>query len=363
MCERVFRGNIVFASKFGEYEIIENGFIVVSNNIIVGVYSELPEMYSEARIFDYGDKLIIPGFTDLDLKSKENSEYSDREFAIASYTELVRSARENGTTRAVIDGTIYIESNMVLMDLVSKAGLGAFVSKTSVDQNSPRDYIEDLKRSKSNAEEFFIMTSNKHEIVKPLATIDLGSQCSRELRSELINMTKRFGAKLKLDSNWKSKDEITDCLNSLESDSIAVVNIEPKLISEIESISGKSLSISCSAEQDIDSLDIENGLKSGINFGLSSSNTSILETISRLKDRGLSFPELFYMATKGGGAFFGKIGSFETGYEFDALIIDDSKLENAEKMSIEERLERCFKTGGKGQITDIYVSGQKSLGL
>ena len=38
----------------------------------------------------------------------------------------------------------------------------------------------------------------------------------------------------------------------------------------------------------------------------------------------LTLPEALYMATKGGGAFFGKVGSFEPGYQFDAVVLDDS---------------------------------------
>ena len=33
----------------------------------------------------------------------------------------------------------------------------------------------------------------------------------------------------------------------------------------------------------------------------------------------LTLSEAFYMATKGGGKFFGKVGSFEKGCELDAL--------------------------------------------
>ena len=38
----------------------------------------------------------------------------------------------------------------------------------------------------------------------------------------------------------------------------------------------------------------------------------------------LTLEEVFYMATRGGGEFFGKAGSFEPGYEFDAVVLDDS---------------------------------------
>ena len=47
--------------------------------------------------------------------------------------------------------------------------------------------------------------------------------------------------------------------------------------------------------------------------------------------------EAFYMATKGGGSFFGKVGSFEEGYEFDALVIDDSRLNSVNDYTMKER--------------------------
>lgn len=60
---------------------------------------------------------------------------------------------------------------------------------------------------------------------------------------------------------------------------------------------------------------------------------------STLED--LTDKEAFYMATMGGGKFFGKAGSFEKGYKFDAVILNDSKLLHPQKLSIAERLERA----------------------
>ena len=56
----------------------------------------------------------------------------------------------------------------------------------------------------------------------------------------------------------------------------------------------------------------------------------------------LKSEEAFYMATKGGGSFFGKVGSFEEGYEFDAVVLDDSRLESSRQMSVKDRLERMI---------------------
>ena len=53
----------------------------------------------------------------------------------------------------------------------------------------------------------------------------------------------------------------------------------------------------------------------------------------------LTLSEAFWIATKSAGQFFGKIGSFEPGYEFDALVINDSEL-NHDNYSLLHRLER-----------------------
>ena len=60
------------------------------------------------------------------------------------------------------------------------------------------------------------------------------------------------------------------------------------------------------------------------------------------KAKPLSFSESFYLATKGGGSFFGKVGSFEEGYSFDALVLDDSIEPAAHSMGSKDRLERAF---------------------
>ena len=74
------------------------------------------------------------------------------------------------------------------------------------------------------------------------------------------------------------------------------------------------------------------------------------------------FPEAFYMATKGGGEFFGRVGSFETGYEFDAIVLDDSALVHPQPLTVAQRLERAvyLSLDTKG-ITAKYVQGMQVL--
>ena len=73
----------------------------------------------------------------------------------------------------------------------------------------------------------------------------------------------------------------------------------------------------------------------------------------------LTIEEAFYMATKGGGAFFGKVGSFEPGYEFDAVVCDDSCLEHPQPLTVKQRLERIIYLGDEREVAGKYVEGRK----
>jgi guanine deaminase len=68
------------------------------------------------------------------------------------------------------------------------------------------------------------------------------------------------------------------------------------------------------------------------------------------------------LATKGGGSFFGKVGSFEEGYEFDAVIMNDSVLSHPQDLTLAERMERAVYLGlDEKNVTAKYVAGQKII--
>ena len=73
----------------------------------------------------------------------------------------------------------------------------------------------------------------------------------------------------------------------------------------------------------------------------------------------LTAEEVFYMATKGGGAFFGKVGSFEPGYEFDAVVLDDSRLAHPQPLDIRSRLERMIYLADEREVQAKYVKGKE----
>ena len=75
----------------------------------------------------------------------------------------------------------------------------------------------------------------------------------------------------------------------------------------------------------------------------------------------ITLAEAFYMGTMGGGSFFGKVGSFEDGYEFDAVVLDDSALKAPYELSVLQRLERAVYLSEKCSVTAKYVAGTRIL--
>ena len=91
-------------------------------------------------------------------------------------------------------------------------------------------------------------------------------------------------------------------------------------------------------------------------YALQISKLKYAESKGELKFLTLS--EVFYLATKSGGSFFGKVGSFEKGYAFDALVIDDSDL-NIDNYSLLHRLERYTYLGDDRQIVKHFCAGKE----
>ena len=79
-------------------------------------------------------------------------------------------------------------------------------------------------------------------------------------------------------------------------------------------------------------------------------------------DAPITLDEAFYMATAGGGEFFGKVGKFEEGYEFDAIVLDDENLPAPREFSTHERLERIVYLGDDRNIAAKFVAGRKLFG-
>lgn len=415
---KAIKGNIIFTKNFGKYEIIENGYVVLVNKVIKGVYEVLPEELKNASVIDYGDKLIIPGFVDLHLHGPqfpnlglgldkelmpwletytfpEEEKYWDTTYAKEVYTSLVRELWKNGTTRSCIFATVHLDSTKLLMDILNDSGLSAYVGKVNMDRNCSEFLREDSVKSIEDTENFINEYGDKYEHVKPIITPRFVPTCTTKLLRGLGDLAEKY--KIPIQSHLsENKDEIK-FVKSLHPEfknyasiykEAGLLGNQPTIMAhcvlledeEIEMIKENKVFVAHSPNSNFNLASgiapIRKFLNEGIQIGLASdisgghslsmcnvmvnsaqaSNIKWLE--SGKKEAPLNTAELLYLATKGSGSFFGKVGSFEEGYEFDALIIDDSSLKSLKKLSIQERLQKFIYTGDPKNIIKRYVAGE-----
>ena len=59
------------------------------------------------------------------------------------------------------------------------------------------------------------------------------------------------------------------------------------------------------------------------------------------------------------GGFFGRAGSFEEGWEFDAGGLEGALLDHPQELSLRARLDRCIYLADDRQVFAKYVAGNK----
>ncbi|MBV7274134.1 guanine deaminase [Clostridium sp. PL3] len=411
------KGNIIFTSSAEKFEIYENSYLVESHGKVYGIYKELPFNLKEIEIQDFGKSLIIPGFVDMHFHAPqfqniglgldeellewlekytfpEEAKYSDSEYSKRLYTNLAKQLWRNGTTRVVLFSSIHTSGTKILMDILDRAGIGAYVGKVNMDRNSPDFYVESTEESLTATEEWILETKDKYQLVKPIITPRFVPTCSEKLMKGLANLAKKYNLKIQshlsenegeiewvkdLHPEFDSYGEVYDGMGLLNENTIMAHTVHSPE-DEIELLAKrKAFSAHCpNANYNLSSgiMPVRKFLDAGVKVGLGSDVgaghqigmykvMSQAVQASKMKwfeggkvGKCLSTSEVFYMGTKGGGEFFGKVGSFEKGYDFDALVIGDEDLGETDFRSVEERLQRFIYCGDDRNIIKRYVAGK-----
>ncbi len=417
---KILKGNIIYTENSDSFNVVEKGFIIVKDGIVDGTYEKLPEEFKDMQVEDYGDKLIIPGFIDLHTHASqfaikgigydkellpwletytfpEESKFIDKVYAEKVYKEFVDELYEEGTTRAVIFATIHFEATEILMKLLEEKGIEAYVGKVNMDRNCPDTLKEKSDESVETTIKWIENSSKKYKYVKPIITPRFVPSCTGHLMKELgsIAVSKSMPVQSHLSENlseieWvkelhpecKNYGEVYDKFNLFGQTKTIMAHCVYLTEDEINAIKDNNVTIAhcptsnvniSSGIAPINTLlrkkKVKIGLGSDIAGGESLSLLSVMKSavsLSKMRavcfkeeEKALTLPEVFYLATKGGGSFFGKVGSFEKSYEFDALIIDDDNLWKVNKGNIEERLEKLVYLGDKRNIIKRYVCGRE----
>ena len=392
-------------------------------DVLPDEYAELPlHDYGDALIFPgmvdlhiHAPQYAFRGMCmDLELMDwlnrytfPEESKYEDLAYAEKAYKLFVDAMKKGATTRACIFATRHRPATELLMRLMEESGLVSYVGKVNMDREASDALVEaGADISAFTTFGWINAVKDRFHRTKPILTPRFIPCCTDKLMEELREIQMAYGIPVQSHLS-ESKGEI-DFVKFLRPENPFYGDSynEYDLFGKNDDINTdvKTVMAHCvwSTEEEVDlmrkngvyvahcpasNMNLTSGiapirkyLDQGLNIGLGSDiagghSGSIFRAITdaiqvskmyfRMVDESckpLVFAEAFYLATKGGGSFFGKVGSFEEGYEFDAVVMDDSILAHPQPLTLAERMERAVYLGlDEKNITAKYAAGQKVL--
>lgn len=413
----LIKGQLVYSENKYKINIVENAYVLVENGKVQDVYTELPEHLAGEELIDYGNRLIIPAFSDMHVHGSQllqrgigmdkelldwldtytfpnEAKMKDKGYAKELYTMFVDEMIKHGTFHANVFTTIHTEASQILFDIMESRGLSGFVGKLNMDCNCPAYIGEETENSIKETEKF-ILQNKGGKYVKPAIVPRFTITCSERLLKGLGKLANQYDVAVhshlceavnemkvvkELFPSYKNGAEIfkqagllgntktmmahcifmdEDVRELMKSENAMAVHCPDATINVN---AGGIMPVKELLEQEIQiglGSDVGSGHHIGIYHvvGAAIRASKALTMYDQPYGYHLTLEEAFYMATKSGGSFFDKVGSLEKGYHFNALIIDDSNIPSFEMTAL-ERLERFCYMGDDRNIHARYIRGK-----
>ena len=418
----ILKGNIVYSKNKDELRILKDHYLISESGLVKGVFEKVPPEYAQVSVSDYGECLIIPGLTDLHVHAPqytframgmdmellewletntfpEEAKYQDLEYARRAYRIFTDNLKRSATTRACIFGTIHRDATLLLMDQLEQSGLVTYVGKVNMDRNCP-DYLRE-----ESAEESGIQTvewikdvlHKKYQNTMPILTPRFTPSCSDELMENLkkIQMYYQIPVQSHLSENPGEIAWVKELCPWSEFygdayDRFGLFGADCKTVMAHCVYSGKEerqrmkengVFIAHCPESNMNLSSgvapvrtfLEEGMHVGIGSDVAGGSTeNLFKAMAlaiqasklrwRMQDdrlKPLTLEEVFYIATKGGCEFFGNVGSFEPGFELDAVVLDDTRIVHSQNLDVRARLERMIYLADEREVRAKYVRGRE----
>jgi guanine deaminase len=416
--KKIYKAHILFTKERSHFEVLENGYVAVENGCVTGVSTNLANLDGQnAEVIDFGNCLLIPAMNDMHVHAPqvhnqavamdlellpwlqnytfpEEAKFADIHYAERMYRRFLHTQWLFGTMRSVVFGTIHTESTRLLMNLYQEAGMGAFVGKVAMNRHCPENLSEDVDAAIAGNEQLIAEFNQPNALVRPIITPRFVPSCTPELLKACGKLAAQY--QLPVQSHLSENTSEIAWVAELEPESqnygdaynrYGLFGQTPTIMahcvwthgSELELMKRNGVMVAHCPTSNFNiasgmapiRMFLEEGLCVGLGSDISGGHDLNMFRmlvyaiqVSKMQYQQdhskpfLTLSEIFWIATKSAGSFFGKVGSFEPGYEFDALVIDDSVLHPSE-YSLLHRLERFIYVGDDRQIVHRFCRGEE----
>ncbi len=416
MKDFAIKGNIIWSASADRLELRENAWAVCVGGLCAGVFDELPERYAGLPKADYGDKLIIPGYYDLHLHAAQydncglgmdyelldwlqeltyphEASFKDLSFAQKAYGRFTDDLLHSATVRASIFASAHTGATLLLMEMLEKAGLAGYVGRVNMDRDAP-DYIREPTPEQALRDtEDWLSRCGGFTQVHPILTPRFVPSCTDALLAGLGKLAEKYLLPVQshLSENFgeielvrvlhPASRDYTDvydkfgllpagtlmahCVHLTEGE-MAVLRDRGVYVVHCPT-SNTNVRSGMAPIRKYMEYGLSIGLGSDVSGGHTLDMAQVLRhaiEVSKLlwRERGthdyLRSHEAFYLATRGGGSWFGKAGAFDEGFVFDAVVIDDSRA-GRDARSLRARFEQMIYRAEYCVVAAKYVGGRR----
>ncbi len=421
MAIKAFRSSILHFTQDAQAEYFEDGILLVDAETglikTVGKAEDLMGQLGDVDITQYDNKLIMPGFIDTHIHYPQvdviasygeqlldwlnnytfptELQFKDPEFARETASFFLDELLKNGTTTALVFGTVFKESVDAFFEESSKRNTRMICGKVMMDRNAPDGLCDDVQSSFDDSQTLidqwhgngrqlyavtprFAITSTREQLVK--AGELLKNNPSVYMQTHLSENKAEIEFVKELFPERESYLDVYDHYGLLGERSVFahgvhLDEVDYKRLSETKSsisfcptsnlFLGSGL-FDLQASKDFNvTVSVATDVGAGTSFSMLQTLNEAYK-ICQLKEYKLDAQQAFYMMTLGNAKSLkldDKIGNFENTKEADFVVLDlacTALMERKQSTckSLDEVLFSLMMLGDDRAISETYVAGK-----
>lgn len=404
------------------YQYIDDAVLTVDKGKVVGLEKYNKKKHKKLKIKDYRGKIIVPGFVDTHIHFpqtemiaaygeqllewlKEYTFPTEKKFKDKAYAKKIadfflNELVKNGTTTALVFGTVHPQSVDALFEKASDLNMRLVAGKVMMDRNAP-DYLLDTAKSSYSDTKKLIKKWHKKGRALYAVTPRFAPTSTPEQLTAAGKLLKEFPDVYMHTHLSENKNEIKwvrslfpkrsgylDVYDhygltgkrSVFAHSIHLTDQEWATFAKTDSAISFCPTSNLFLGSGLFKLDraekegVKVGLGTDVGAGTSFSQLASLNEaykIMQLQGKKLSAFKGFYLATLGGAKSLSLekyIGNFKKGKEADFVVLDWSatdlqKLRMSIATSLEDKLFALMMLGDERNVKATYIAGKKKYSI